>query len=241
MNNFLHTLFFSLLLMTGCTIDNDIKKQVSNLPFFVSYENHEDNDFRLPDSLFEQFYNTEVPLCDTFFNTMNNGFDTIFKIENGLFELLSKSDVINGWAFNPKGTLHEGKTRDDFISSFKQERILYYSGVIPLSKRYKSHVFLSKSILNDDSFEFFEVFIVNMQNQFVKSIIRVHDYCAYDGDVGSTITIREGRNIFLQKQLIESSDNILVGEDYCQNDNVPAFRFRFDRNGYVEIVDYVGE
>ncbi|WP_373730686.1 hypothetical protein [Bacteroides heparinolyticus] len=244
MKNIIFASFLMLLLSVRCNVDSH-SVESDRFPFFVLFENYYNNNLCISDSLLEQFAKTEVVLSDTIFSETNRNFDTISKIEGKLLELLSESDTVNGWAFNPNGAIHDGKIRNDFICGLKQERALYYLGEIPISKHFRSWVLLSNNKLNNFEFRQYEVFIVNMRNQFVKSIIRVHDYCSYWGDSGSTMTMKEGKNLFLQKQFIESSDNTIPDEYLLIPDNEgnypydPAVRFRFDRNGFVEIVECI--
>ncbi|MBR1513162.1 MAG: hypothetical protein IJ622_02590 [Bacteroidales bacterium] len=245
MKSIIFALFLTLLLSTGCSVNSRNNMESSMLPFFVSFENYYNNNLRISESLLEQFAIKKFELYDTLFSEKNREFDTTSKINGELFELLAEFDIINGWAFNSGGIMYENETRNDFIRKLKQERKLYYLGEIPFSRRFRSLVLLSNNMLNNYEFRQYEVFIVNMQNQYVKSIIRVHDYCSYWGDSGSTMTIKEGNNLFLQKQFIESSDNVVLDEYLLDPNNEgnypydPAIRFRFNRKGFVEIVECI--
>ena len=219
----MRNLLFSIVLGIGMmadaqTISNDNQRHNS---LILHYENintdiHFDYDF---------LHNIEInnELFEVTDTTLSN-VRMLQKADSNLIEMLIKFGPINKW----NTVLELSSSYEETLQSAR-DCDFYLIGQTIISSDFKSFLFLQMPKEQDDYFVAKEIYLVNVKNDLVKSVVRVFDYLCFDGVSSFSHTYFDNGQ-FVHKN-IELSTDVIV--PWPTGPEVHYTKFTFDQQGHV--------
>ena len=204
------------------TISNENRQYDSK---FLRYENiYTDIQF---DYDFLQNIEINNELFEVTDTTLSN-IRTLQKVDSNLIETLIKFHPINKWDSVVDYAL---SVSYEEALQFARECDYYFIGQTIISSDFKSLLFLQMPKEQDYYFVLKEIYLVNIKNGLVKSIVRVFDYSCFDGSSDFSHTYFDEEH-FVYKQMELSTDVI---EPCPTGPEIHYAKFSFDQQGYVVI------
>ncbi len=207
MRNLLLSILLGICIMANA---NDNKQYDSKI---LDYENINTDIFFDINSLSNIVISNDLfEVTDT---TLSN-VRTLQKVDSNLIEMLIRFKPINRIGLR-----------------FAREQDYYFIGQANISSDFDSFLFM-QTWQNQDDFISKDIYLVNLKNGYVKSVIQVFDYYDYfDGISGFSHTYFDGGELIYKK--MELSTDVDVIEPWPTGPEIHYAKFSFDQQGYVVI------
>ena len=143
-------------------------------------------------------------------------------------------DVINRWSIYKDADINPYSNNiEEFIDLRKKELSLFCLGEVIIEKEFQSFLVLLIDGVDNEYSICRNLYLMNVKNNKCKSLTRVAAYTSFDGECIYMYTERFANNLFIQKE-IEDSSNIITAEK-SGNETSPI-KFMYDKKGMIKIL-----
>ena len=205
-----------IVIFSGCIA---IKQENS---FAIVFKNYSNNELSLPDELLTVDY----PILNP-----NIVFNKDFQKQMDVFGI-TVSDSVVEYLFD-SGLVYYWNETEQYPYVFSDNRTVLIGKVV-ISPSFDSYLFSQIFTLKNTP-QSNSLFIVNVKNSTIKSIIKISHYAVVDANSFCIYSVYKGNNTFIQRSEKISSDVIRTDRPILKKENNNGRCFRIIDDGYIKL------